>query len=219
MLVINCMLARGEQRQRYEINTGKVHSVGITGASGCGKTSLIRILAGFEPRAVGRVEVAGRCLQDSQQGVFVSPENRRAGVVCQDSCLFPHLNVLKNISFGNKQANPALLSELISVLELENLLTRKPHLLSGGEQRRVAIARAIYSEPDFLLFDEPLTGIDMRLKKKILDYLRRLQQGGVSLVYVSHISDELNILCETQVCVEQTSISASTSALLECGIS
>lgn len=168
----------------------------IFGPSGAGKTTLLHILAGLKAPEEGRIEAGERVLFDAAQGVNVPPERRRVGVVFQEPRLFPHRTVRENLLYGRKLAGersspsgrPALtLERVASVLDLAPLLDRKPTSLSGGEARRVAIGRTLLSDPDFLLLDEPLTGLDERRKESALALLSQVHaEFGHPMGFVSH---------------------------------
>ncbi|HEX3529304.1 MAG TPA: ATP-binding cassette domain-containing protein [Thermoanaerobaculia bacterium] len=165
----------------------------VVGPSGAGKTSLLEAIAGLR-RAEGRIAVGGEVLQDSAAGVFLPPERRRLGYVPQDGALFPHLSVLRNLTFGRPSARPSTdadLAALVALLDLGSLLTRYPRHLSGGERRRVALGRALLAHPRLLLLDEPTTGLDPVRARKALAGIRRVHQElGVPLLVVTHQPQE-----------------------------
>jgi molybdate transport system ATP-binding protein len=165
----------------------------VVGPSGAGKTSLLEAIAGLR-RAEGRIAVGGEVLQDSAAGVFLPPERRRLGYVPQDGALFPHLSVLRNLTFGRPSARPktdADLDALVGLLDLEALLARHPRHLSGGERRRVALGRALLAHPRLLLLDEPTAGLDPVRARKALAGIRRVHaELGVPLLLVTHQPQE-----------------------------
>lgn len=173
--------------------------VGIFGVSGSGKTSLLRCLAGLEQNAKGRITVGDESWQDSGNRVFVPPHLRGIGYVFQDGRLFPHLTVESNLLFGRKRRgdNGISLDEICSLLGISHLLARKPAQLSGGEQQRVAIGRALLSAPKVLLLDEPLANLDRERKQEILPYLEKLSSRiDIPVFFVSHSLDEVTRLCD-----------------------
>ena len=161
----------------------------LLGASGSGKTTLLRAIAGFERLAAGELSVGGRAVDKGRS--FVAPERRRVGVVFQDYALFPHLDVAKNVAFGMASRDEARVRELLDMVGLGDLALRKPAELSGGEQQRVALVRALAADPAVLLMDEPFSNLDPSrrnsLRKQTADLLR---SRGMSAVLVTHDADE-----------------------------
>ena len=134
--------------------------VGVLGMSGSGKTTALRLIAGFEKPDSGLIEMRNEIISSDE--VFVSPEDRNVGMVFQDYALFPHLDVEKNISFGlsKNEINEGRLEEVLAMCNLENYKNKFPQELSGGQQQRVALARAIAPNPEVILLDEPFTSLD-----------------------------------------------------------
>jgi len=183
---------------------------GLFGPSGCGKTTLLRCLAGLT-RLRGRFSVDGAVWQDER--IFLAPHRRRAAYVFQDADLFAHLNVRANLEFGLRRAKAPIatpLHEVVDLLALEPLLTRSTARLSGGERKRVAIGRALLSQPRLLLLDEPLAGLDAAAKAEILPYLERLH-GAVAIpaIYVSHDLTEIARLADHLVVMKAGRVAAS----------
>lgn len=169
---------------------------GLFGPSGTGKTSIISMIAGLLTPDHGSIALDDVVLDDSARGIHVPAHRRRIGYVFQDARLFPHLNVEQNLHYGrrmNKLApDPHAFLHIIDLLNLGNLLRRRPGQLSGGERQRIALGRALLIEPKLLLMDEPMASLDRNRKNEILPYLTRLRdEGGVPMVYVSHDADEL----------------------------
>jgi molybdate transport system ATP-binding protein len=170
---------------------------GILGASGSGKTTLLRCIAGLEPDCEGEVRVRGALWQGA--GVFRPPHQRAVGYVFQEARLFPHLSVLGNLRYGMNRTDAPLLplSQVVELLGLERLLHSRPVRLSGGEQQRVAIGRALLRNPSVVLMDEPLANLDALRKLEILPFLERLHARlTVPIVYVSHSVEEVSRLCD-----------------------
>lgn len=166
-------------------------SSGLTalfGRSGSGKSTLLRIIAGLERNAQGRVAWNDAVWQDANQ--FTPPHKRGLGYVFQDTRLFPHLTVAQNLDYADKRARGLpgpTMPDIIAALDLGPLLARHPSRLSGGEQSRAAIGRAMLTRPQMLLMDEPLAALDEARKAEILPYLERLRdQIGTPILYVSH---------------------------------
>jgi molybdate transport system ATP-binding protein len=178
---------------------------GLFGASGAGKTSLINMVAGLLRPDRGSIVVDGETLDDTAAGVHVPAHRRRIGYVFQDARLFPHLDVRHNLDYGRRMNglthDPAVHRRVVDMLDIGNLLDRRPGKLSGGERQRIALGRALLAHPRLLLLDEPLGSLDEDRKAEILPYLMRLRdEANVPMVYVSHDADELRRLA-TQVVV------------------
>jgi molybdate transport system ATP-binding protein len=163
----------------------------LFGPSGAGKTSLLRIIAGLITPDRGRVVLEGRTLVDTSAGAWLPPARRGTGFVTQRPSLFPHMNVMANVSFGisrlHRESRRERIEQMLDLFEARHLAKRMPGELSGGEQQRVALARALAPEPRLLLLDEPFTGLDAELKGEILPRLTAwLSARQVPAVYVSH---------------------------------
>lgn len=178
----------------FDLDVAFSGGAGVTalfGPSGAGKTTIINLVAGLERPAQGRVMLGDRVLVDTDRGLFVPPHRRRVGYVFQDSRLFPHLDVRRNLLYGHWFTPVAerreTLSRVVELLDLGPLLGRGPARLSGGERQRVALGRALLASPHLLLMDEPLASLDAARKMEILPYLERLHdEASVPIVYVSH---------------------------------
>jgi ABC-type Fe3+/spermidine/putrescine transport system ATPase subunit len=172
-----------------ELPAGEITA--ILGPSGCGKTTMLRIVAGLSDADGGEVRLGDTVFCDPRSRV--PPERRGIGMVFQDSLLWPHLKVRENIAFplgSGKEADPRV-ERSASRAEVSRFLDRWPAGLSGGEQRRVAIARATVAEPDLLLLDEPLSGLDANLRVRLLLAIRGIQRElGVTACYVTHDQEE-----------------------------
>jgi molybdate transport system ATP-binding protein len=160
-------------------------AVAVFGPSGGGKSTLLRVLAGVERRARGSVRVRGRLWMDTDEGVFLPPWERRVGWVPQEYLLFPHLRVRENLSFAG--ATLQEVQEVGELLMVDHLLDRRPRGLSGGEQQRVALGRALLAKPRMLLLDEPFSALDRPLRSHVASRLRGyVQERGLLLLLVSH---------------------------------
>ena len=160
-------------------------AVAVFGPSGGGKTTLLRILAGVEGRADGVIRVRGQSWMDTDKGVFLPPWERGVGWVPQDYLLFPHLGVRENLSFAG--ASTEDMSEVAELLMISHLLGRRPRGLSGGEQQRVSLGRALLSNPKILLLDEPFSALDRPLRVHVASRLRDyVRKKNLLLVLVSH---------------------------------
>jgi molybdate transport system ATP-binding protein len=181
--------------------------IALFGPSGSGKSTLLNVIAGLIRPQVGLVRVEGRVLTDTPAGTFVPPHRRRIGYVFQDTRLFPHLSVRRNLAYGRwftsaseRYASP---EEIVALLGLGTLLDRRPPTLSGGEKQRVAIGRALLASPRLLLMDEPLASLDAARKAETLPYIERLRDElAIPVVYVSHSRDEVDRLADEVVHLE-----------------
>ena len=185
----------------------------LFGPSGCGKTTVLRALAGLE-RAAGRVALGDEVWQDDTQGLFVPPHRRAIGYVIQESGLFPHLDVRRNLDYGRRRVAAAQrrieLDQVVELLGIGHLMARRPDTLSGGERQRVAIGRALATSPGLLLMDEPLAALDAARKAEVLPYLDRLHaELKIPLVYVSHAVDEVARLAHHLVLMDQGRVVAA----------
>ncbi|MDO5696583.1 MAG: ABC transporter ATP-binding protein [Dermatophilus congolensis] len=163
----------------------------LLGPSGCGKTTTLRMIAGFETPTAGEISLDGDVINR------VAPNHRPMAMVFQSYALFPHLSVFDNVAFGlklRKMSTERIREEVEAALTSMNLVPyaqRAPHQLSGGQQQRVALARALVMRPKVLLFDEPLSNLDAKLRVQMRGEIRRLQQRlGITSVFVTHDQDE-----------------------------
>lgn len=170
----------------------------VYGPSGSGKTSLLEIIAGLRRPRHGCVALNGRVVSGGE--IFVPPRERRIGYVPQDDALFPHLSVRKNVSYGAPEHD----DRVIDLLDIAPLMNRGIRDLSGGERKRVALARALLSRPEVLLLDEPLAGIDVALRERVIDYLLRIRDElSIPTIYVTHDMREVEAVCEEIVVLER----------------
>ena len=164
---------------------------GLLGPSGCGKSTLLYLISGLQKPTSGRIYFGDRDVTD------LPPEKREIGLVFQNYALYPHMTVAQNIAFPlvNRKVKKAEIQErtakMAALVQIEELLNRKPSQLSGGQQQRVAIARALVKRPEILLLDEPLSNLDARLRLEMREEIRRIQtETGVTTVFVTHDQEE-----------------------------
>jgi molybdate transport system ATP-binding protein len=179
----------------------------LSGPSGSGKTTILSILAGLRRPDRGRIRLDSTVLFDREAQVDLPPETRRIGYVFQDSLLFPHLSVRRNLLYGWRRrppdARPPALERVVEVLELAGLLERMPHTLSGGQRQRVALGRALLCGPRLLLLDEPLASVDEALRQRVLGYIEQvLREWDIPTVYVTHNAAEAERLARQVVRIE-----------------
>ena len=172
--------------------------VAMVGESGSGKTTTIRMIAGFEVPDAGEIYFHGTPLVGP--GLFVPPEERDIGMVFQDLALFPHLTVKKNVLFGVKQKNlrtAAYVRELLDLVGLPGLENRYPHEISGGQVQRIALARALASQPKLLLLDEPFNNLDIRIKMTLLGEIRDIiKKTNTTTLFITHEKSEAFVLAD-----------------------
>lgn len=188
----------------------------LFGRSGSGKSTVINAVAGLLRPDHGRISVDGTVLLDTETRLNLPPHKRRMGYVFQDARLFPHLSVRQNLAYGQwfapKSADTDL-PRIVDLLGLGPLLSRRPGALSGGEKQRVAIGRAILSNPRCLLMDEPLAALDEPRKAEILPYLERLRDElALPILYVSHSVAEVARLATTLVVLDAGRVVAAGPA-------
>jgi molybdate transport system ATP-binding protein len=171
----------------------------LYGLSGSGKTVTLRTIAGLARPSPGHIEIGGRTVFDSEQGIDLPPQQRRTGYVIQESALFPHMDVAANVLIGVEGDAAALerwrtLRELLSI---EGLDERRPHEISGGQQQRVALARALVRKTEVLLLDEPFSALDEALRQDLRAELLRLRREyGLPIIFVTHDLREAHLLAD-----------------------
>ncbi len=177
--------------KKLSLSVGKGEFVSLLGGSGCGKTTTLRMIAGFETPDSGSILVDGRDVAK------LPPNKRKLGMVFQNYALFPNMTVKRNIAFGlaiNGMARPDIdkrVAEMLEVIHMGDFGDRYPHQLSGGQQQRVALARALAPAPAALLLDEPLSALDAKIRIRLRDDIRAIQQRlGITTIYVTHDQEE-----------------------------
>jgi molybdate transport system ATP-binding protein len=185
----------------------------LFGPSGSGKTTCLRVLSGLE-RATGVVRVGDETWQDDEHGVFVPTERRRVGFVFQDAALFAHMTVRGNLDYGRRRSRAPVperdVAAILELLGLGPLLDRRPHALSGGERRRVAIGRALLAGSRLLLLDEPMAGLDRARRAELFPFLERLRdETNTPILYVTHELGEVARLANHVVLLEGGRVRAS----------
>jgi iron(III) transport system ATP-binding protein len=198
----------------FTLHQGELLS--LLGSSGCGKTTLLRVIAGFEAPQSGTIQLAGQCVAAADRGL--PPERRDIGMVFQDYALFPHLSVANNVAFGLKRSHrhrsaptsrqiQQRVTETLALVKLNGFEQRYPHQLSGGQQQRVALARALAPQPSLILFDEPLSNLDVQVRLTLRQEIREiLKRTGTAAIFVTHdqeealsISDRMAVLNHGQI--------------------
>lgn len=179
----------------------------LLGPSGCGKTTTLRLVAGFESPTQGQIFVKGKLMN------AFPPYLRPVNTVFQRYALFPHLTVAQNVAFGlvskkiPKNEQKRMVAEMLQLVQLPDVENRKPAHLSGGQQQRVALARALVNQPEVLLLDEPLSSLDLKLRKQMQLELKRLQaKTGITFVYVTHDQEEALTMSDRIAVMSQGSV-------------
>ncbi|MGD9809284.1 MAG: molybdenum ABC transporter ATP-binding protein [Deferribacterales bacterium] len=188
---------------------------GITvlyGHSGAGKTSIINMLSGLIKPDKGSIKISGRVLFDSESKIDTPTHKRRAGYIFQDKRLFPFMSVRRNLLFGCRKSKGEKLGEIAELLGISDLLDRRPDTLSGGEGQRVAIGRALLSEPEYLLMDEPMSSLDQVRKNELIPYIKRIPKTfNIPVVLVTHSYEEAACLADHIVLLEGGLVSCDGS--------
>ncbi len=208
-MLLKCSMPLGDFSLDIDVSF-RSQVTSIFGPSGAGKTSLLDAIAGIRRISSGEIEIEERVLFSSARGINLSPQERSIGYVPQETALFPHLTVRKNITFGARRGGRGAgmasinVGHVTELLEIAHLLERPVTRLSGGECQRVAVARAILSRPQLLLLDEPLASLDVGLKERIIPYLRRVREEfAIPMIYVSHNPTEVLSLADWVVMIKR----------------
>jgi molybdate transport system ATP-binding protein len=198
------------RRGPYTLSARADIGAGVTalcGPSGAGKSTLLALLAGLLRPQRGTLRFGDAQLIDTEVQRFVPSWQRQFGLVFQDGQLFPHLSVRDNLLYGWQRRRPGerrhTLAEVLELLEIGDLIERRPSQLSGGERQRVALGRALLYSPRLLLLDEPLSSLDERLKQQILPFLKRVKaQTHIPMLYVSHHRAEVDYLADRVLAID-----------------
>ena len=208
-LHIDTCWQRGDFTLQAQLTLPSAGVTALFGRSGCGKTSLLRIIAGLERPAGTRVSFGDQVWQHGRE--FVPLHRRRIGLVFQESSLLPHLSAQDNMLYGYRRTPPEhrrlQLADVAAMMEIGHLLERPIDRLSGGERQRVSLGRALLSQPQLLLLDEPLSALDTQTKREIMPFLSRLaSDAGVPIVLVTHAADEVERLADRVVFMQAGSV-------------
>ncbi|NOX33627.1 MAG: molybdenum ABC transporter ATP-binding protein [Deltaproteobacteria bacterium] len=188
--------------------------IALFGPSGAGKTSVINMVAGLVRPDAGHITVNHRNLFDSNAKINLPPEKRNIGYIFQDGRLFPHLSVRSNLAYGMRNTSTSESSitfhQVVELLGIGQLLDRRPSRLSGGEKQRVAIGRALLTNPDLLLMDEPFASLDQPRKAEILPFVSRLcTEFEIPVLYVTHSLEEISRLADTLIVMDSGKIAST----------
>ncbi len=183
----------------FDLSARAGEIVGIAGPSGMGKSTLLRIISGLERPAKGRIQIDGNTM--AGDGVFIPPESRRVGMIFQDYGLFPHMTVAENIAYGlhrlARSERRQRVADMLRLVRMDEFASRRPYEISGGQQQRTAIARALAPSPKVLLLDEPFSNLDADLKEGIRAEMKDiLHQADTTCLFVSHDMADLHAVCD-----------------------
>jgi ABC-type Fe3+/spermidine/putrescine transport system ATPase subunit len=200
---------------RFSLNISNSEITCLLGSSGCGKTTILRLIAGLEIPQQGKVILNGKILSENGKSL-VPPYKRNVGFIFQDLALWPHFTVYKNIEFALKERKVKeprkKVMNMLDHFGITDLAGKYPHQLSGGQKQLVAISRSLVLEPDVLLMDEPLSNLDVQLKRKILDHIKKLKTSfNVTIIYVTHDHREAFAVSDKVVVLDHGKIEDSGS--------
>ena len=212
MLQINVKKQLGQLALQADLQIPEQGVTAIFGLSGSGKTSLINLVSGLTVPDEGFIRLNTRILVDTETQQNVPVHQRKIGYVFQDARLFPHYTVKGNLRYGANNVSQTDFDYIVELLGIGHLLKRYPLTLSGGEKQRVAIGRALLTDPDILLMDEPLSALDVPRKRELMGYLERLSKEiNIPILYVTHSLDELLRLADRVVLMENGKVKAYDS--------
>ena len=212
MLQINVKKQLGQLALQVNIQVPDQGVTAIFGLSGSGKTSLINLVSGLIQPDEGFIRLNDRTLVDMESQESLPTHLRKIGYVFQDARLFPHYTVKGNLRYGMKNVSQDDFNHIVDLLGITHLLKRYPLTLSGGEKQRAAIGRALLTDPDILLMDEPLSALDVPRKRELMQYLERLSKEiNIPILYVTHSLDELLRLADRVVLMENGIVKAYDS--------
>ena len=171
--------------QSFDLKAPPGKILHLNGPSGAGKTTLLHLIAGIQSPQSGAITLGEEVFYDNKQKLLI--EERRVGLVFQDYALFPHLNVLKNISFGNKSITEEKINKALNQLDINELKNKYPEEISGGQQQRVAIARTVLHQPNILMCDEPFSALDSKVLENTKDFIKSyVIKNQIPCLVVSH---------------------------------
>ncbi len=196
-----------EVRAAFELRAGEVTA--MVGPNGAGKSTVLAAIAGLTPIESGRIQIANVVVDDPTAAAFVPSKDRRVGVVFQDHLLFPNLSVLDNVAFGLRARGDSKASARAGAMQwlerddMTEFAQRRPHELSGGQGQRVALTRALATEPDVLILDEPLSALDVEAKRSVRAQLSdRLNDFSGATLLVTHDPVDVNLLADQLIVLE-----------------
>ncbi len=207
----------GKGKRRFSLDvkaalpTGKI--IGIFGPSGAGKSSLLRLLSGLEKADNGFIKIKNEVWSDTNKKIFLKPQQRAVGYLFQSYSLFPNMTVMENLTFAAEKDTPfSKLEQLLNATQLTEKKDQYPASLSGGEQQRAALARALIRRPSLLLLDEPLAALDETIRTSLQSYILSLHKRfRPTTLLVSHDREELAKLCDLVIEMEEGKITQTVT--------
>ncbi len=198
-------MAQGRSTMAVELTIEQGELLVITGPSGSGKTTFLRLLAGLERPDAGFILCGDQHWVDTKKKIWVRPQTRPVGMVFQDYALFPNMTVQQNLRYALPKGAPqAIVTELLEIMELEELRDAYPTRLSGGQQQRVALARSLVRKPKLLLLDEPLSALDPAMRRRLQSYLLDVRQRyDLTVLLVSHDQREVYKMADRALLLDQ----------------
>ena len=191
---LSCSYQKTAVLESLDLTLNDNEIVCLLGESGCGKTTLLRAVAGLQAELTGKISIRQKVLNDEK--TYTPPEQRKIGLIFQDYALFPHLNVFDNVAFSltnklSKAEKQQRVDSVLSLVQLSDMAKRFPHQLSGGQQQRIAIARALAYQPELMLLDEPFSNLDQHVRFQLIHEIRQLfKQHQMSALFVTHSKEE-----------------------------
>ena len=191
---LSCSYQKTAVLEALDLTLNDNEIVCLLGESGCGKTTLLRAVAGLQTELTGKISIRQKVLNDEK--TYTPPEQRKIGLIFQDYALFPHLNVFDNVAFSltnklSKTEKQQRVDSVLSLVQLSDMSKRFPHQLSGGQQQRIAIARALAYQPELMLLDEPFSNLDQHVRFQLINEIRQLfKQHQMSALFVTHSKEE-----------------------------
>jgi len=198
----------GEMILQVDEKIEKGSFITLYGKSGAGKTTLLRIISGLLDPEEGCISVNGNIWLDTKNKINLKPQKRKVGFLFQDYALFPNMDVQGNLGFAlGKGQKKDIIKELIDIMELGELRSRKPETLSGGQKQRVALARSLVQKPELLLLDEPLSALDMEMRSKLQPYILQVhREYGLTTILISHDTSEILKMSDQMLVIDEGKI-------------
>ena len=210
--LIKFELSQGSFKSKIEFDIATNKIIAITGLSGSGKSTIAKVICGLIKPNNGLIKLNDKILYCSNSETNISPNLRNIGMVFQEPRLFSHMSVRNNLLYGqrrNSEINIIKLDKIVKILGIKDLLDRRTYNLSGGEAQRVSIGRALLSEPEILILDEPLTGLDAPRQNKILSIIKSINKNiKIPILFISHSIDEIIFIAERIIIIEKGKVAA-----------